>query len=268
MATTSLDKSHQMDFSGLAFLVTDIVASGSIYVGGNALSAAELGFVDGVTAGTATASKALVLGASKEIATITSLTATTFAGTPNFSGAVTMASTLATTGAITPTGGIAAAGGFSVTPWFHTGATAAMAAADGTDSTPSTTETYYAAVHIPCNTTLTGAAIMNGSAVGTDKLIYILWNSAGTVVANTALAGTTATGTDAYQKIAFTATYAAVGPATYFLGVQVNGTTYRYNAHPLGVWGADKKTATTFGTAPTITPPTAFVGTSPIMTLY
>lgn len=41
------------------------------------ISLAELGFIDGVTAGTATASKALVLGASKDIGTITTLTVTT-----------------------------------------------------------------------------------------------------------------------------------------------------------------------------------------------
>jgi hypothetical protein len=43
----------------------------------NAVSATELGFLNGVTAGTAAASKALVLDGSKGIATITSLTATT-----------------------------------------------------------------------------------------------------------------------------------------------------------------------------------------------
>ena len=45
------------------------------------ISAAELGFVDGVVAGTATASKAVVLGASKDIATITSATITTLTST-------------------------------------------------------------------------------------------------------------------------------------------------------------------------------------------
>lgn len=47
----------------------------------DALSSAEAGFLDSVTAGTATASKAVVLGASKEIATITSATITTLTST-------------------------------------------------------------------------------------------------------------------------------------------------------------------------------------------
>lgn len=46
-----------------------------------ALDAAETGVLNGVTPGTAAASKALVLGESGEIATITSLTATTITGT-------------------------------------------------------------------------------------------------------------------------------------------------------------------------------------------
>lgn len=50
-------------------------------VGGNTLSGTELGFVDGVTAGTAAASKAVVLDASKGINTITSATITTLTST-------------------------------------------------------------------------------------------------------------------------------------------------------------------------------------------
>jgi len=42
-----------------------ISATGGIYVDGSALAAAELGYIDGVTAGTAAASKAVVLDANK-----------------------------------------------------------------------------------------------------------------------------------------------------------------------------------------------------------
>jgi hypothetical protein len=47
----------------------DIITAdgGGIYLDGSALAAAELGYIDGVTAGAATASKALVVGTSKEI---------------------------------------------------------------------------------------------------------------------------------------------------------------------------------------------------------
>ena len=55
----------------------DIQSGATFNIHGSAFSAAEFGYIDGVTAGTAAASKAVVLGASKEIATITSATITT-----------------------------------------------------------------------------------------------------------------------------------------------------------------------------------------------
>lgn len=185
------------------------------------------------------------------------------------SGAIS-ATTIAASGAITPTGGVAAAGGFTLSPrGIHSGGVTATQTTDGNDSTPVITETYICEVIIPANMTITGIAFLNGSAVGTDKLVGILFNSSGVVVANTALAGTTATGTDAFQKIDLTATYAAKGPATYYIGLQVNGTTYRFNSHILGVFGASKKTGETFGTPTTITAPTTFTtALGPIASLY
>lgn len=64
----------------------------------NGVEPAEITFIDGVTAGTATASKALVLDSSKGISTITSATITTLTSTTaNVSGTLTCG-TLATTG--------------------------------------------------------------------------------------------------------------------------------------------------------------------------
>ena len=62
--------SKTVNYSGM-----DIKA-GSITVGGNAISSAELAFLDGVTAGTVTASKAVVVDSSKDVAEIRNLTAT------------------------------------------------------------------------------------------------------------------------------------------------------------------------------------------------
>lgn len=74
------DKSHKMDFDGLEVVAdevtADTVTATSAVIGGNTLSGTELGFLDGVSAGTASASKAVVLGSSKEIATITTATIT------------------------------------------------------------------------------------------------------------------------------------------------------------------------------------------------
>lgn len=319
------------------------------------ISQTEIEYLDAVTAGTAAASKAVVLDASKGIATITSATITTLTSTtvnsaaltgtttltmtsanasafavglagatnPAFvvdsstasqaaglkitgavaagtvaaavissgadasltinakgtgtigigsvsTGAVTITPATTVTGAITPTGGVAAAGGFAVSPRnIHTGDVPAMASTDGTNATPSATETYISEVFVPANCTLTGIAIFNGATVGTDKHFVALANSSGTVVAASNAAGTTTSGADAYQRVPFTGTYAAKGPATYYVCLQMNGTTDRYNAHPVGNFGASKGTGTVFGTLASVTAPTTFTADlGPIASLY
>lgn len=174
------------------------------------------------------------------------------------------------TAAIVPTGGVGAAGGFSTSPrLMHTGDLPARVSTDGTNATPSATETYIAEVFVPANVTLTGVAIFNGATVGTDKHCVFLCDSAGAAVANTATAGVTTSGADAYQRIPFTATYAAKGPATYYVALQMNGATDRYNAHGFGNFGASKATSTVFGTLASITPPTTFTADlGPIASLY
>lgn len=60
-----------IDLRGNTLICTDLkVGATATTDAGTSLSSTELSFVDGVTAGTATASKAVVLGTSKEIATL------------------------------------------------------------------------------------------------------------------------------------------------------------------------------------------------------
>lgn len=184
------------------------------------------------------------------------------AGNVRITGDVTI------TGAIT--GGSTPAGGFTLSPrCLHTGGISVTQTTDGNNSTPSATETYIAEIMVPANVEITGIAVFNGSAVGTDKLVAYLCDSTGAVVANSALAGTTAVGTDAFQALDFVTPYDAVGPATYYVALQCDGTTYRFNSHILGVFGASKKTGTTFGELESITPPTTFTtALGPIASLY
>lgn len=149
---------------------------------------------------------------------------------------------------------------------WHSGGLPARVSTDGTDSTPVITETYIAEVFVPANATLTGIAVMNGSAVsGNIKLA--LANSSGAVVASTA--STAQAGIDSYQRVPFTSTYAAAGPATYFVLLQVDNITARFNSHTFGNFGASKKTGETYGTFTTITPPTTFTtALGPIASLY
>jgi hypothetical protein len=172
-----------------------------------------------------------------------------------------------TSSAFVPTYGVAAGGGFSASPRLVcTGNNPAMVSTDGTDSTPVTTETYIAEVFVPCNMTITGIGFFNGSAVA-GNIKGILYDSTGAVVGQTA--STAASGTDAYQKIALSSSYAAKGPATYYVGLQCNNVAMRFKTHTLGTFGASKKTGETYGTATAITPPTTFTtALGPIANLY
>jgi len=171
-------------------------------------------------------------------------------------GATTVVGAKTFTANIVPTGGIAAAGGFASSPRnFAVGGLVPAVSTDFTDATPVNTETYIGEVFVPANCTVTGIAVFNGSNV-TDNIIVALANSSGAIVAQSI--STAGSGTDAYQRIPFTGTYAAVGPATYYVLSQYAGSTSRYNAPPLGSFGASKKTGEVFGTFTTITPPTTF----------
>ena len=172
-----------------------------------------------------------------------------------------------TSGAATPLGGIAAAGGFSVSGrTFHTGNQPPLVSTDGTNHDVVTTETQISEVFIPANVTLTGIAVFNGAAVaGNIKLG--LADSTGVLVAQTA--STAASGTDGYQRVPFTSTYAAKGPATYYVLFQGNNTGDDVNCHTLGNFGTSVKTSETYGTFTTITPPTTFTtAVGPMATLY
>jgi hypothetical protein len=148
---------------------------------------------------------------------------------------------------------------------MHTGG---IISASGGDATPVVTETYICEVYVPANASINGVAILNGTAVA-GKIVVGLADSSGDVLANSALAGTNLSGTNAYQRVAFTAAYAAKGPATYYVLAQFNNTSARFAVHLLGNFGASKKTGETFGTLTAITPPTTFTeGLGPIASLY
>lgn len=138
----------------------------------------------------------------------------------------------------------------------------ALTALETAGTAPSAnTEQYCTEFELPYNMILTGMAVLNGTTVGTDKHLYILYDSSGKVLANTATAGTTTSGASTYQKISFTTPFYAVGPARYFGCMQTNGTTdtirhaiTAVNDNVLG--GA--VTTQVFGTVAAVTLPTTF----------
>lgn len=156
-----------------------------------------------------------------------------------------------------PGAGNAAAGGFATSPRnFSVGGLRPLVSTDFNNSTPVVTEVYIGEVYVASNATITGVAVFNGSDV-TGNVKFGLANSNGAVVATSA--STAGAGTDAYQLVPFTATYAAVGPATYYvLGFYDSGTA-RYNAPILGSFGCSKQTGQVFATGfTTITAPSTF----------
>jgi len=142
----------------------------------------------------------------------------------------------------------------------------------GTNTTLVAGTTYWAEVYIPANITLTGVAVLNGATVGTDKWIVGLYATAGgAVLANSALAGTSSSGANGFQAIAFTGTYAAVGPARYWMAFQSNGITdtARTIAVSTFVDVLTKSATGTFGTLPSLTAPTTFTAdVGPIAYVY
>jgi len=134
----------------------------------------------------------------------------------------------------------------------------ALTTSDGNNSTPVTTEVYVSEIFIPCNMTITGVTLFNGSDV-TGNVFVGLASADGTPIAAAKSAATAGSGTDAYQRVPFATAYEAVGPATYYIQVAYSSGTARYNTHTLGNHGVLVQTAQTNGTFTAFTPPTTFV---------
>jgi hypothetical protein len=130
---------------------------------------------------------------------------------------------------------------------------------------------YVAETFVPTTRVVTGISILNGATASTDNVIAALYSAAGARLAHSALAGVLATGTNAFQDFALTAPYTAVGPARYFVVIQVNGTTTTTRRIAASTYlNRASIIAGTFGTLPaTITPPTGVeANAGPIAVLY
>lgn len=124
----------------------------------------------------------------------------------------------------------------------------------GTDSVQVAGSIYVADMAIPRTMTITGIGVLNGSTVGTDKVIYGLYADTGLLLATTALAGTTTSGANAFQEIALTAPIIVRGPARFAIVVQFNGTTdkLRKIAASTFIDVMTQSQTGTFGTIPSI----------------
>lgn len=145
----------------------------------------------------------------------------------------------------------------------------------GTSTTVVADKTYYADVFIPeTGKVLTGIGWLNGTTATTDKTIVSLYNSAGTLLANSVITGggTLIATSNVFQQVAFTATYTILKPGRYWIGYQQNGTTATPRTIATATW-VDVLTGSATGVnavaAPTITPPTTFTAdVGPIAYVY
>lgn len=115
-------------------------------------------------------------------------------------------------------------------------------------------------IYIPYWNTWKGMSVLNGTVVGTDNMLVALYGSNGTLLANSAVAGTLSAGASTFQARDFLVPV-TLAPGRYFGAVQCNGTTATSNKFVAanGVNVLTTTVAGTFGTVPsTITVPTTF----------
>jgi hypothetical protein len=129
----------------------------------------------------------------------------------------------------------------------------------------------YGEIYVPYYNTWKGAGVLNGTTVGTSKWIVALWGSTGTLLANSAVAGTLSVNASVMQNVAFTAPINLV-PGRYFVGLQMDVATDTVR-HVLAANGSNIICGTqsgTFGTIPNITTvaTTFTTAVAPIMQLY
>lgn len=148
-----------------------------------------------------------------------------------------------------------------------------IAATSGTDKTPADGTQWVTSIFIPGNITATGIGYLVGSVGGTDRTYAVLYDADGAVVANSTLAsnGTVAGTAAQVQELAFTAPVEVKGPAMYFVGISMKGTTARLRTVPAHTHGGllAGDVAQTHATVAAITPPATFTADEgPVVYVY
>lgn len=131
----------------------------------------------------------------------------------------------------------------------------------GTSTTPVSGTTYWTTVYVPYSMLATGVSVLNAATVGTNKWDVALYAyTGGAALTTSAAAGATTAGADAFQDVAFSATFYVPGPAYYFLAAQMNGTTDRFRTIAASTFNnvLTSSTTGTFATWPSLTAPTTF----------
>lgn len=121
--------------------------------------------------------------------------------------------------------------------------------------------TYYTECMVPYWNTWTGIALLNGTTVGTDNHLVVLYSSSGLLLANSAVAGAVSAVASSFQTYAFL-NKITLPPGRYFLGFQANGTPSDTIRHLVTANGASNVTGSFTGTFGTILGQIATVSTT------
>lgn len=180
-------------------------------------------------------------------------------------GTLTKAATLDSSQAFTPAAGVVRTGR-AIFENVPIGSVAYSSL--GTNTSASANSVFISEVSIDRNIVLTGIGVLNGAQAAGNS-IYALYDSAGTLLAQTA--STANAGTNAFQKIAFTATYSAV-PGRYWIAAMSNNDSHTYRTLAASTFVncyTDLQAQGGFTMPATITVPTSFAATKgPVSYVY
>lgn len=127
-------------------------------------------------------------------------------------------------------------------------------ATTGTDTTPSATTTYYVQLYVPGDTFVTGVRVLLGSASNNGNVVIALYDEAGSLLANTALAGTsTGASTAVMLSVPLTVPFTVTGPRYLIVATQWSSTSDRFRSIPAQCDNgclAGSQTGTVVGTLP------------------
>jgi hypothetical protein len=134
----------------------------------------------------------------------------------------------------------------------------------GTDTTDVAGQLWVTDLWMPISKRITKIGFLQGGTATTDKVLVALYDAAGNLLANSAVAGVTLSGANTFAEQNLLTPIDVYGPSQYFVAVQGNGTAagaIRTIAASTFVDRLAGSIAGSFGTVPaTITVPTTFTG--------
>lgn len=155
--------------------------------------------------------------------------------------------------------------------YLSTSALGPIALASIGNNTTNAIQLWLTEIFVPCNRFATKVGILQGATAGTDKILAVIYDSAGNLIGSSALTGVNLNGSaNTFLELTLALDGAGLtvpgvqlfGPGQYFVGCQGNGTAagaLQTYAAPY-MMACNSAAAGVFGTLPaSITAPTAFV---------